>query len=154
MINCLIRYLQVPATPEERVRQACLHWMIHSLGYPKEGIIIEKSLREMPHLTHLNLPFPDRRIDILVMSQGQPLLVIECKAAKITPQAFSQLLGYHHWLKTPIAALVGKDEAKTLIYKDGQPLFQNGLPTYASCLKFLTNDDPSPQKQNQAGKVD
>lgn len=137
MIPCLVRHLQVPATPEERVRQACLHWMIHSLGYPKEGLVIEKSLSELPHLAYLDLPLPDRRVDILVTTQGRPLLVIECKATKITPRALSQLLGYHHWLKTPLAALVGQNEAKTLIYKDGQPLFQNGLPTYTSCLKFL-----------------
>lgn len=148
---CLIRKKEVPATPEEKVRQACLNWMVQTLGYPKGGIVVEKNLAQIPSLIHRNIPFSGpflepflgRRLDILVTSQGDPLLVIECKALKIDDQALHQLLGYHHWLGTPFAALAGQDGIKTLFYQGNTPLFKEGLPHY----KELKNHDP--RRHNQ-----
>lgn len=134
--TCLVRKKQVSATPEEKVRQACLKWMVHSLGYPLEAIVVEKGVKEF--LPLLDLPFTERRIDILATSLGKPLLVIECKAHKTGSQEklLSQLLGYHHWLKTPFAALADPSGIRTLTVKDGEPFLINGLPRYETILGF------------------
>ena len=125
---CLVRKKQVVATPEEKIRQACLKWMVETLKYPLEGIVVEKGIKELFPL--LDLPFPNRRLDILVTSRCRPLLVVECKAVKTTPQALSQLLGYHHWLGTSYAALADPIGIQTIILKEGETHLMKGLPSY------------------------
>lgn len=135
-LSCLLRKRKVPATPEERVRQACLSWMVKSLNYPLTSILVEKSIRELPHLAGMDLEFPNRRLDIYVSFQAQPLLVIECKALKITEKALRQVMGYHHWLKTPFAALAGQDGVSSIFIKDGKITLQEGLPRYLDLIQM------------------
>ena len=42
-IQCLVRDKAVRTTPEERVRQRVLHWLIHDKGWRKEDLRLEKS---------------------------------------------------------------------------------------------------------------
>ncbi|MBS0614930.1 MAG: type I restriction enzyme HsdR N-terminal domain-containing protein [Verrucomicrobia bacterium] len=95
-----VRSKWVAATPEEIVRQQWIHKMIHELGYPREYIAVEK---EVPQML--------RRIDILVYSRAfQPLLLVECKAEKLSSAAFDQVVGYNASFNAPYLALVSADQ--------------------------------------------
>lgn len=82
-------------TPEEWVRQHFLHFLTNNLSYPIGLIAIECGL------TLNNL---QKRADILVYSkEGEPLLLVECKApkVKITQNAFDQVSRYNLAFKVP-----------------------------------------------------
>jgi type I restriction and modification enzyme subunit R-like protein len=85
--------------------------MIEELGYPKGLLSVEKDI------SSLALPRSSRRIDILCSTPGvvgmRPLLLIECKAGKLTPEAEKQALGYNDAFGAPFVALAGLDEIKT-----------------------------------------
>ncbi len=111
-VLCLLRKEEVKATPEERVRQAFITYLIQEKGVPKRAIAIEFTLADLPHLKNEPVPV-DRRIDLLVFSpQQEPLLLIECKAAKLQPINESQLFGYNTFVKAPYLALVGDQEIR------------------------------------------
>ena len=81
------KYLQL--TPEEWVRQNFASYLVHGLGYPAGRIVLEKSLK----YNKLN-----KRCDILVYSnEGDPLLLVECKAPeiKIVSSTFDQIAIYN-----------------------------------------------------------
>lgn len=124
----------MPATPEERVRQAVLIWMTRDLGYPPAQIVVESSLSELPHLKNQPVEFPDRRLDIMVYNHEKPLLVIECKAAQIEEKALYQLTGYHHWTKAPFAALAGGSGVKTISFTATGLQVLDGLPRWETLL--------------------
>jgi hypothetical protein len=75
-------------TPEEWVRQHCLHFLINHLNYPASCIQIEGGHQ---------INTLQRRTDIQVFDQmGQLLLIIECKAPHIaiTEQSLMQISQY------------------------------------------------------------
>jgi hypothetical protein len=125
-----IRKQWVVAHPEEIVRQAVLHYMVHQLEFPAELMAIEKSLKELScSATHP----PDRRADIVVFRKSHslfPLLLIECKAGLCSESAFEQLLGYNHYVRAPFVALIGKDEMKVADCQKGFPELLSTLPSY------------------------
>ncbi len=95
--------------PEERIRQHLLQVLIEKLGYPKSRVVIEKELSLLPHLLGKNVP--KRRLDVLVYDHElRPLIVFECKAAKVTQDALDQVLGYNHVIEAPFVAVVGDGE--------------------------------------------
>jgi hypothetical protein len=125
MISCLVRKKEVLATPEEKVRQACLNLLITKLNYPISSLSVEQYMPEV-----------GRRLDILCYSQGIPLLLIECKAEKITEKAERQLIGYNHYIKAPFLALVGQEEARMGWYQEGWKWVQ-GLPDFKALSPSL-----------------
>ena len=136
-IHCQIRKELVAAQPEELVRQNLIHQMVHRLGYPPSGIVIEKGLRQMPHLTLTNQAnIPQRRADIVVFATGihpqhdlYPLLLIECKATKLTPKVINQVVGYNHYLQAYFVAIANQVEAQ--FASSGDYCFHPGLPAFA-----------------------
>lgn len=94
---CLIRNIEVAATPEERVRQALLKLMIEELGYPKSNFVVERCLTSFGG--------PERRLDILFFKGHEPYLLIECKKDKIDNKAKAQVLGYNHFIQSKEIAL-------------------------------------------------
>jgi len=75
-------------SPEEWVRQHCLHFLTNHLNYPASCIQIEGGLQ---------INTLQRRTDIQVFDQmGQLLLIIECKAPHIaiTEQSLMQISQY------------------------------------------------------------
>ncbi len=126
-----IRGSWVAATPEERVRQQWIQRMIGSLGFPKGFLVVEKQLKELPHLQGASVP--DRRLDLLVLSSLYPLLLIECKAGPLSEDGMDQLIGYNHYVKAPFLALVNEREVK-FAYPDGRGSF---LPTFQELTAWL-----------------
>lgn len=89
----ILRKKYVVLTPEEWVRQHYIHYLIHHKNYPASLIAIEKKLI-LNNLT--------KRTDILIYnSQGQPDIIVECKAPsiRISQESFDQIARYNLKLK-------------------------------------------------------
>lgn len=139
-LYCPIRCEWVSAQPEEYVRQRLLRYMIDDLGYPKGLIVVEKALDQLPHLQGKG-QLPDRRVDILVYGKEVgaalvPLLLIECKAVKLTARVINQVTGYNHYLGARFVAIVNDEEVQTgyLDTKSRGYLFVPRLPGYKELL--------------------
>lgn len=133
-----IRQEWVKATPEELVRQQWIHRMVYQLGYPKELIVVEKAIGELPHLSGTDAP--DRRLDILCYGKDLlPLLLVECKADLKAEDAVNQVIGYNHHVKAHFAAAVGPDQVR-LGYFDAPTnkyMFCSFLPSFKELLQWV-----------------
>jgi len=90
-----IRQKQILMTPEEAVRQQTIALLVNDYKVPKGLISIEKKL-ELNGLT--------RRYDLLVHNnQGEPLMLIECKAPQISlsQSTIDQVARYNIVLRVP-----------------------------------------------------
>ncbi len=88
-----IRKKWLVATPEERVRQVVLSWMLENLPYSKSRYRTEFSL-EVNGLR--------KRCDILVFDDGvKPFFLVECKAPAIpiNDEVLYQALRYNYTLQ-------------------------------------------------------
>lgn len=136
-LNCLLRGFEVVATPEECVRQAVIHHLIHDCGYPLESLVIEKALNQLPGVAQ-NQEIPNRRIDLAVYvpkkDQLKALLLIECKGVPLNKSFLRQLFGYNHYVKALFTALVNQDELK-VHYVDERCIRR--FPTYAEVLSLV-----------------
>jgi hypothetical protein len=91
----LSRRKYVLLTPEEWVRQNCLHFLRNHKNFPINLLSVEKSFK----LNNLVL-----RYDIVAYSKNaKPVLLVECKApeVKINQQTFDQIAVYNLELKVP-----------------------------------------------------
>lgn len=113
--------------------------MTATLGYPESGFVIEQSLHSMPHLQSIpKSRFPNRRADILFFAKNihpqhalYPLMLIECKAVKLTATTINQVLSYNYYLQAYMVAIANASELKLGIReKDGTYRFEEGLPPY------------------------
>ena len=125
---------------EEQIRQELLKKMVEELGYPPSLLVIEKELKDLPHLQGSSSPFPKRRLDILVYTKKenlQPLLLIECKfSTKDRSNALKQVLGYNYFVKAPFIGLVDNG-GFFLLAQQKQAKIQEGLPSYSLLLEQL-----------------
>lgn len=90
-----IRKKWLVLTPEEWVRQHFAQYMIAHLGFPASLLQLEKEIM---------LHQQKKRVDMLFANhQGQPILLVECKAPeiKITQETFDQITRYNITLKVP-----------------------------------------------------
>lgn len=118
-IFCPLRKAWVAALPEEMVRQQLLHNMIHQLSYPLNQFAVEKNLRHIPHLQQCAHVLPRRRADALFFAQNlhphyplYPLILIECKAVKLTSKAIRQLIGYNYHVQAYYILLANAEEIR------------------------------------------
>lgn len=100
-----IRKILVAITPEEEVRQGVLSTLL-SLGYPSSLIGVEVFLEKIGKTS-----FP-QRIDIVVFSaiDAVPILLIECKAQKISQKALQQILAYNDKVQALCVSCISKTE--------------------------------------------
>jgi Type I restriction enzyme R protein N terminus (HSDR_N) len=109
--------------------------MIDELGYPKGLIAVEKEI------SSLDAPRLNRRIDILCLRPGsvgvKPLLLIECKAGKITQEAERQALGYNDAIGAPFVALAGIDGIKTFWREHDRIASVPFLPRFEQLVESL-----------------
>jgi hypothetical protein len=129
-----VRRCFVRATPEEIVRQRWLKAMIDQLEYPRELLVVEKMLQELPHLRGTEVP--ERRVDILCYGKAGdglfPLLLIECKDEALTEKAINQVLGYNYHVKARFAGVVSRDEVR-LGNKD---VIYSHLPSFKELMQW------------------
>ncbi len=125
-------------TPEERVRQRLLQQML-SLGYPRSYLVVEKQLKELPHVVG---PVPDRRIDLACFysAQGElaPLITIECKAVPITRKVIDQVIGYNHYVGAPFIGVANEEVTKVGYLQGAEYVWVEALPAYQELVANLT----------------
>ena len=133
-----MRGVAIRATPEEKIRQKLLHVLIEELFFPKEYVVVEKALSELPHLKGKHAP--KRRLDILCYfpnhDQLLPLLLIECKKSGGGEQALKQVSGYNYWVGAPFVAIANQ-ECILLKYLDidsNEMVIKEGLPSYQDLI--------------------
>lgn len=91
----VIRRKYLVLTPEEKVRQTFLHFLISELGFSRN--LIRTELGTQYHTLN-------KRTDILVFDKtGQPYMLVECKAAevKISEKVVEQASRYNLTLRAP-----------------------------------------------------
>ncbi len=139
-LYCPIRKEWVTALPEECVRQRILSHMIEEKGFPASLIVVEKAIRQLPHLLNDNRRIPDRRVDVACFAKGAtglyPLLAIECKAVPLTERVIHQVTGYNHYIGASFIAIVNEHELKTGWYDSVKSayVFVDFLPGYHELL--------------------
>lgn len=140
---CPVRKVVVPTLPEERLRVQLLCDMIDKLGFPSSCIAVEKELSQIPYLRSVVDKLPQRRADVICFAKGihateelYPLIVIECKAVKLTPKMVNQIVGYNHYLHAQYITLINFEEVRTgWIDPISQTYrFVPYLPTYAQLM--------------------
>jgi hypothetical protein len=138
-----VRNAWVVATPEEIVRQTLLNKMIDELLYPKELIVVEKALSEIPILSTTNAPL--RRIDVACFAKNihpdhmlYPLLLIECKESKQDAmEALEQVKGYNRFIRAYfIAVAYPGGELFGFLEKDQFSLLEF-LPSYPQLIQAI-----------------
>lgn len=133
-----VRGVAIRATPEEQIRQKVLKMLIEDLFFPKEYIVVEKALSELPHLKEKRAP--KRRLDILCYFPAQdqllPLLLIECKKSGLRNQAFTQVSGYNYWIEAPFVAVANQEciFVKYLDIVSHEVVIREGLPSYQDLI--------------------
>ncbi len=84
-----LRRRWVALTPEEEARQKTLYLLVEHLGVPAGRLAVEYSVK---------VNGQDKRADAVVFGdEGQPLMVVECKAATValTDTVLDQAVRYH-----------------------------------------------------------
>lgn len=147
MIYCALRREWVAKTPEEIIRQRLIGQMVNELGYPTCQLVAEKGLNQMPHLGYfLNKKIPRRRADLLCFVPNihpeyplYPLLLVECKAVKLTQKVIHQVVGYNHYVKAFFVAVVNGEEIKLGWHDPSlqEYRFISGLPQYRELIGML-----------------
>lgn len=77
-VQCLVRDKAVRTTPEERVRQRVLHWLIHDKGWPKNNLRLEQSYQWVSDPARTRI-----RSDIELLDDGEVVVVVECKRGDV-----------------------------------------------------------------------
>ena len=118
----------VALTPEEEVRQKVLYLLVEHLKVPAGVLAVEYSVK---------VNGMDKRADAVVFgAEGQPLMIVECKAASVTltEAVLDQAVRYHSALKPKYLLLT--NGATTYCFKaEGQALCPlDHLPDYAEMM--------------------
>ena len=125
-----VRKKYVALTPEEWVRQHIINYLVTEKKYPVSLISVEMPLK------YAGL---DKRCDLLVSDRnGQPLMIIECKAPEvtITEKVFEQIAIYNLAIKASFIMVTNGMQHYCLIAAtEGSPArFLNEIPEYGDLL--------------------
>lgn len=126
LIFDVVRKKFVVLTPEEWVRQHCVHFLLNELDYPLSLINVEKQIK---------LHQTSKRYDIVVFNpDGSIHLIVECKAptVEITQDSFDQIARYNLVLKAPYLMVTNglKHYYCTMDYDNEAYRFLEALPGY------------------------
>lgn len=128
-----VRSAWVAATPEEIVRQQWIRRMVGELGFPRALLVVEKELKELPHLRYLPQLFPARRIDLLSYAKDlTPLLLIEFKVEAVSESMLEQVLAYNTFVKAPAVAVA--NERRILLEQRGHAM--RHLPLFCELVEM------------------
>jgi len=120
-----LRKQWVRLTPEERVRQNFVQYLLVVKNYPAAYIAVERKMK----LGELN-----KRFDLLVFDKGaQPWMLIECKAMdeKLDSRVLWQVLRYN--MATPVKFIVITNGGECHAFIRGEKDFDelSALPAYS-----------------------
>ena len=127
-----IRKKYVVLTLEEWVRQHLIHYLVKVKGCPAMLISVE-----MP----LKYARMDKRSDVLVNDRnGQPLMLVECKAPKvtITQKVFEQIAVYNLTIQAPCLMITNglQHYCLSAATESSQVCFLDDIPDYENLLKM------------------
>ena len=127
----LVRKKWLVLTPEEWVRQHCIHYLINEKGYPLGLIQVEKKLK----VNKL-----EKRYDIVVFNkEGAINLLVECKRTNvpITQKTFDQIAQYNLTLNSEYLMITnGLDHYYCQMdFKQKRYIFLKDLPLFKSLVK-------------------
>ncbi|MGX7593190.1 type I restriction enzyme HsdR N-terminal domain-containing protein [Candidatus Karelsulcia muelleri] len=107
-VFCLIRKKYYLLTKEELVRQKIIYYLIKTRGYKVQEIYVEFNS------TFYNIK---NRLDILVIKNNRPFLIVECKSpeVKISYKSFDQIMKYYLRFKSQYLVLT--NGIKTIIFE-------------------------------------
>ena len=129
-----IRQKRVALTPEERVRQAVVRFLLIQLGYPPSRLANEYTI---------TVGKLSKRCDTVVFGDSlQPLMILEYKAPHIplTINVIEQAWQYNSALGVPYVCLT--NGRITLVYHVGYDgLDTTELPTLPTYQELLANSD-------------
>jgi len=113
-------------TPEEWVRQNCLHYLHNDKNFPINLLSVERSFK----LNNMVL-----RYDIVAYSKkAKPVLLVECKApdVRITQQTFDQIAVYNLELKVPYLVVTNGIDlfCCSVDFDNSRFLFLKEIPDY------------------------
>ncbi|MGL4348804.1 MAG: type I restriction enzyme HsdR N-terminal domain-containing protein [Chlamydiales bacterium] len=120
---------------EELVRQQLLNYLADVKQFPRSLIVQERKISTLPNTIrkcHLN-----RRADLLIYTpEFKPLLLIECKAVAITPNAMKQVLGYNYYIGAPCIGIINQQKCILQWKKDHSITHTSWqeFPSYATCM--------------------
>jgi len=146
---CIVRKSFIPLTPEEKVRQSFLKYLIDVKQFPIDRIKVEESLA---HYDKGN-----RRIDILVLdSNDVPLFIYECKREfePFTDEVIFQAMDYFNKLETVqyVGVVIGNN-LELLKYidesKDFKKVEQPSLEMFNSGSDILIEQNEIKYKRNK-----
>lgn len=123
-----VRRKNVADTPEERVRQAFVRYLIDRHKYPITRIANEYSL---------SFNGMARRCDTVIFDNAlRPVCIIEYKrpTVKITPRVFQQIARYNSVLQTPYLIITNGINHYCCHFQDDEYTFLNALPTYQQMI--------------------
>lgn len=112
-IFCQIRKKWILLTPEEKVRQFLIHYLIETLQYPYQFISVEKQIK----VNQLQ-----KRYDIVIYNQQlQPTILIECKANhwQLSEANLKQLLYYNITINAPYLMISNGSQHQIFEIKNG-----------------------------------
>lgn len=117
-----VRKKYVALTPEEWVRQHCVHWLV-SRGYPIGRASVERTIDK-----------GGMRYDLMfVTAELAPYLLVECKApdVAVSVETLRQTSWYNLWLKAPFVLLTnGRSAYCASLNSDGTLDLLNDIPEY------------------------
>ncbi len=122
----IIRKKYVALTPEEWVRQHCLHFLIDEKKYPPGRTLVERRLK---------VAALDKRLDIAVCDpKGKVQLLVECKAPEVVlnQNVFDQIARYNWEARADLLMVTNgiKHFYCRMDYEKGEYLFLPELPSY------------------------
>ena len=112
--------------PEELVRQLLIIYLQKEIGFSKNYIAVEKSIKVN------DLP---KRFDLLIFDKNhQPFILIECKSpkVKVNQDTFEQIAWYNSTLKVPYLLVTNgiTTYCCSVNYKDSSFSFLQKIPTF------------------------
>lgn len=125
----IIRKQYVELTPEEKVRQYCIHTLIEQYQYPKTAFAVEGSL---------NVNSMTRRFDVLIYDRNlKPFMIIECKRpdVELSQKTIDQIAAYNHVIQAPYLMITNGKNTYILSYENGTYSFCEQIPRYDNKAK-------------------
>ncbi len=127
-----IRRQRVRLTPEERVRQAMVHALVHDYGYPPELMANEVTI---------TVGKVTRRCDTVVYSRDRtPLMILEYKAPRVdlNEKVVLQAFQYNSVLCVPVIVLANGPRilAYRIGYNGDSTTLLSDFPSYEALLEM------------------
>lgn len=126
-----IRKKLIQITPEEKVRQKTISYLIDKLNIEKELMQVEIQLKDYGIST---LKRADIIIEQVIDEVYYPLIVVECKAEQVelTDRVLEQVVDYADMINAPFVIVTNGNELEILEYdeKENKYYYLNDIPIY------------------------